>query len=335
MKLNKIIILACAVIAVRSATAQPANPIAAASNPVVASGTGVTINRGDLDEALASHRAQLMALAPAQQILIQKELLTNLIDSKLVLAKATDADKAAGAKAADLQMTADMENAGSKEAFDMILKTNGVSEAMLRSRLTDQETITVVLQRVLNVNVSDADIKGYYDAHTAEFEQPAMAHISHILIYTVDPTTEAALPESELVMRRRMAESVVKAARAGQDFEALAKQVSEDPGSKALGGDLLPFPRGEMAPEIDSAVFSMTNNQISDVITTSVGYQIIKVLDLVPAKKTSYLTAAQQIKQVLTRQKFGQLATPYLDGLQRAANVQILDPTLSAPTPAM
>jgi parvulin-like peptidyl-prolyl isomerase len=177
-------------------------------------------------------------------------------------------------------------------------------------------------------------VQHYYETHTADFEQPQMAHVSHILIFTIDPVTQEALPDTQLLARRRVAESIVKAARAGSDFESLAKQVSEDPGTKAVGGELLPFPRGEMAPEIDSAVFSMTNNQVSDVITTSVGYQIIKLLELIPAKKTSYLTAADQIKQVMMREKFSELAAPYLDGLQKAANVRILDPNLAAPTPS-
>jgi parvulin-like peptidyl-prolyl isomerase len=83
-----------------------------------------------------------------------------------------------------------------------------------------------------------------------------------------------------------------------------------------------------MASEIDAAAFALTNNEVSDVITTSVGYQIIKLIEKIPSKKTSYLTAIADIKQGLTRQKFAQLAPPYLDGLQKAAGVEILDPSL-------
>ncbi|HEY3763401.1 MAG TPA: peptidylprolyl isomerase [Verrucomicrobiae bacterium] len=334
MKLKQIVITLCALIAAGPVLAQNAASVAAASNPVIASGTGITITRGDLDEALSGYRAQIRTLSPADLVVLQKQMLTNLINEKLVLTKASDADKTAGQKAADLRITADIENLGSQQAFDGALRTNGFTQAQYRSKIADEETVSVALKRLLNITVSDQEVQSYYDAHTANFEQPEMAHVSHILIFTVDPVTQAALPDIQLLQRRRLAEQIVKASRSGADFEALAKQASEDPGTRASGGELLPFPRGVMSSAIDSAAFSMTNNQVSDVITTSDGYEIVKLLDRVPAKKTSYLTAAEQVRQILTRQKFQQTAVPYLDGLQRAANVQILDPTLAAPTPS-
>src|SRR6202034_703020 len=110
----------------------------------------------------------------------------------------------------------------------------------------------------------------YYENGSADYEQPEMVRISHILIFTVDPMTHATLPAAQLDVRRKLSENIVKAARAGADFSKLAKQVSEALGSKANGGELLPFPRGQMASEIDAAAFALTNNEVSDVITTSV-----------------------------------------------------------------
>ena len=298
------------------------------TNAVIARGTGIEIKRSDLDDAMAAYKTQIQTLTPAQALLFQRQTLTNLINNRLLLAKATDEDKAAGKKAADLQITAAIENVGSQEAFDQLLKTNGLTEAGLRAKRTDDATAEAVIQRELKVSVTDDEVKKYYDTHAADYEQPEMVRISHILIFTVDPMTHATLPAAQLDVRRKLSENIVKAARAGADFAKLAKQVSEDLGSKANGGELLPFPRGQMLHEIEDAAFSMTNNQVSDVITTSVGYQIIKLLDKIPSKKTSYLTAITDIKQGLTRQKFAQLAPPYLDGLQKAAGVEILDSNL-------
>ena len=63
------------------------------------------------------------------------------------------------------------------------------------------------------------------------------------------------------------------------------QQYSEDPGSKDNGGELPAFPRGQMVPEFEAAAFSLTNNQISDVVTTQYGYHIIQLLGKTPAKK--------------------------------------------------
>src|SRR5580658_5383027 len=109
MKLKKIVISICALIAAGPVLAQNAASVAAASNPVIASGTGVTITRGDLDEALSGYRTQIQSLSSAQLLLLQKQMLTNLINEKLVLTKATDTDRTAGQKAADLRITAAIE----------------------------------------------------------------------------------------------------------------------------------------------------------------------------------------------------------------------------------
>lgn len=329
--MKKTIILSTGITAILCVLATTAfadtNAVADASlgNPVIAQGTGLEIKRGDLDDAMASIK---QTIPPAQIILAEKQILNQLIDTKLLLAKATDADKAAGTNAADLQITAAIENAGSQEAFDQRLMTNGLTEAGVRAKLTDDATVQAVLQHELKATVTDVEVKNYYDTHTADYEQPEMVRISHIFIFTVDPVTHETLPAAQLDARRKLSDNIVKAARAGADFGKLAKQVSEDLGSKANGGELLPFPRGQMAPEIDTAAFSLTNNQVSDVITTSVGYQIIKLLEKIPSKKINYLTAIADIKQGLTRQKFAQLAPAYLEGLQKAAGVEILDPSL-------
>jgi foldase protein PrsA len=299
---------------------------ASSGSPVVARGTGFEITRGDLADAMAKIK---QPIPPAQMILAQKQILNSLIDTKLLLAKATDADKASGKKAADLQITADIENLGSQEMFDQRLKTNGLTEAGFRSKLADEATIQEVIKRELKINISDDDVQKFYDSHrVSAFETPEMARISHILIFTVDPVTREALPAGQQLSQRKLADDLLKNIRDGVDFQALAKQYSEDPGSKESGGVLPPFPRGQMAQEIDDAAFSLTNNQVSGIITTSTGYQIIKVLERIPASRTPYLTAVPKIKEFLTQQQIQKLAPSYLESLKASAGVEILDPDL-------
>jgi parvulin-like peptidyl-prolyl isomerase len=338
--------LAAALCGSRTAAAAGTNAAAAAAfgNPVIARGTGLEITRADLDEAMSGLKAQTRSLTPALILQVQKQMLDRLIETRLLLTKATDTDKAAGKKTAELRITALKVDAGSPEALERQLKTLGLTEAELNAKITREATAQAVLQRELKVAVTDDEAKSYYDTHTFEFEQPEMARVEHILIFTVDPITHAALPGAQLDARRKLGENLVQAARAGTDFAALAKKYSEDPGSKAAGGELPPFPRGQMAPEIDAAAFALTNNQVSDVITTSIGYQIIKLLDKTPPKKTDYLTAIASIRQGLTQKKTDQLGLAYLNRLKKAAAVEILDPDLkpadangsdnASPTPA-
>ncbi len=80
------------------------------------------------------------------------------------------------------------------------------------------------------------------------------------------------------------------------------------------------FTHGQMVPEFDAAAFSLTNNQISDVVTTEYGYHIIKLLDKTPAKKLALTdkvppsdtaTLSDEIKDFLTRQKLQEQAPEY------------------------
>ncbi len=335
-----------------------ANPAAAMASlfgdPVVAKGKGFEIKQSELDEVMlgikSAAAAQGQTIPPEQLLTIESQMLNRLVQIQILLQKATDADKAVGKKKADAQLAALLERAGSQEVFDRQLKAVGITTDELRLKVTQEATATAVMTRDLGVaSVTDAEAKDFYNAHPSDFEVPETVHVRHILLLTMDSTTRAPLPDDQIKAKRKQIGDILKRARAGEDFGKLAAQYSEDPGTKDNGGELPPFakasvdPAHAMVPQFEDAAFSLSTNQISDVVTTSYGYHIIKLLDKNPAKKLALtdkvpmtdVIISDKIKDYLTNQKTEVLAPAYLDKLKKGADVEILDADLKAAMAAM
>ena len=314
-------------------------------DPVIAKGKGFEIKRSELDEAVmgiqSTAAARGQTISPGQLTQIEGKLLGQLIQVQLLLQKTTEADKSNGVQRTDLQMKALLERFGSQEAFERQMKAAGMTAADLRAKIAQKLTAEAVLMRELNVTIMDAEAKQFYDDtnNSADFEQPEMVHVRHILLLTMDPVTRAPLTADQQPAKRKQIDDLLKRIRGGADFAALAKQYSEDPNSKDNNNEMT-LVRGNpgIPTEVEAAAFSLTNNQVSDVITTAYGYHIIKLLDKTPAKKLaltdkvplSDMTVAAKVKDYLTQQKNEKLAPAYLEKLRKAADVQILDAGLKA-----
>jgi peptidyl-prolyl cis-trans isomerase D len=122
------------------------------------------------------------------------------------------------------------------------------------------------------MGVSDAQIAEYYGSHKQEFEQPEEVHVRHILIR---PKTEDEAGWNDALKRAR--EVYAKAVAPGADFAALAKEYSEDPGSKSSGGDLGWFSRGRMVKEFEDAAFALKPGEVSEPVKSKFGYHILKL----------------------------------------------------------
>lgn len=101
-------------------------------------------------------------------------------------------------------------------------------------------------------------------------------HASHILIAYKGARSAGPKIERTKEQAKKRAEGVQKKAQGGGDFQALAKQYSDDPGSGPRGGDLGTFTRPQMVKPFADAAFSLSPGQVSDVVETDFGFHVIK-----------------------------------------------------------
>jgi peptidyl-prolyl cis-trans isomerase C len=324
--------------ATNAAVPAPSKPLVDDTNlfpdTVVAKGKGVEVKRSQLDDEVVRIKSSLagrgQTLPPEQMPMVEQSVLDRLIQMQLLLGKATDADKAKAKAETAKHFEEIRTNAPSDEVLDRRLKLAGMTRQGLLDKMTEEATAENVLERELKINVTAADIQKYYDANTAKFEEPEMVRASHILIGTRDSKTGTELSPEQKAAKRKLAEDLLKRARAGEDFAKLAKEYSEDPGSKDNGGEYK-FPKGQMVPEFEAAAFALKTNEISDVVTTQFGFHIIKLSEKIPAQKVPLEKASAYIKNALTMQQLQEQAPAFFAKLRKDNNVEILDPKLKAP----
>jgi parvulin-like peptidyl-prolyl isomerase len=196
--------------------------------------------------------------------------------------------------------------------------------------MLEESTAQAVMERELKINVSDSEVQKFYDDNPSKFEQPEMVRASHILMSTRDPDTNKELSEDQKAAKRKKAEEVLKRAKAGEDFAKLAKEYSEDPGSKDRGGEYQ-FARGQMVAPFETAAFSLKTNEVSDIVNTEFGYHIIKLSEKIPAKKVELAKVSTDIKEYLKNEQLKKRQQDFLDYLQKLKkeyHIEVLDENL-------
>jgi peptidyl-prolyl cis-trans isomerase D len=141
------------------------------------------------------------------------------------------------------------------------------------------------------VKPTEADLQSFFTKHKDQYRVMEKRRAQFLVVpagqflSNLDDTIEAAhilfrvSPGAKDAEVKAKAEDIIKRAKAGEDFSALAAKYSEDKESAGKGGVLPPFHRGGPAgKEFDDAAFSLKPDQISDPIRTPQGYEIIKVL---------------------------------------------------------
>ncbi len=320
-----------------AATATPSEPAGSASVDLkdpVATVDGDKISKAQLDEAFdkAVQMTGVKAsdLSPEQKLEGYRQILDELITEKLV-------NKAAAGitvpqSDVDAQIAKIKAQFPSDEDFSKQLAQVGQTPEQLSDTIKKmlQQQRWLEGQLAGKTEVTDEEAKKFYEENKTEFQQPETVKASHILF-------RVSKDDSEDVVNQKLkaAQGAETRAKKGEDFTALAKELSEEPGAKESGGDLGFFPKDRMVPEFAEVAFTEKVGDISDPVRTQFGWHVIKVTDKKGAGTLPYDEVKEQLIGYLKNKKQEEAAQELLKSLRDSAKIEnTLPPPAPAPSPS-
>lgn len=299
------------------------------ANPVLAKGKGFEIKQNEIEEGFIDYKANMASRGQSvredQRSIVESNLLQRYIITKILMNNATDADKAKAKESTDKLVAEAKKQFPTEELFLQQLKATGMTPEQFRARAHEQTLSEIVVEREVKskITVTDEQAKKFYEENPARFERPETVRAAHILISTINTATQEPLPLEKKKEKEKLAKDLKARADKGEDFAKLAKEFSEDPGSKEKGGEYT-FARGEMVPEFETAAFSMKTNQISDVVETRYGFHIIKTLQKIAPEKVEFAKVLPDLKEGLAQQEAQKKLPEYFEKIKKEANVEIV-----------
>jgi len=220
-----------------------------------------------LYQRLSRYTNQLQHLPKDQVMLLIQQLAVQRAEKDLLLLTAKENKISVAEDTVQAQLEAIYSNYGGEESFQNQILSQGLTMDFVREDVRDQLIIQNYLNDVLfaEIGVDEQELQDAY-------QQDKLATVRHILLLTQGKS------ESEKKEIYKKMEDLLAQARSGKDFVELAKQYSEDPGSKDNGGLYENFARGTMVKPFEEAAFNNPVGSISDIIETRYGYHIVKVI---------------------------------------------------------
>ena len=273
-----------------------AGPLAAQDkDPLVAKVNGTEIHQSDL--AVAEEEAgQIPPMSPDAK----KDYLVQFLSDMILVSKAAEAKK-----------MADSDTFKRRIAF-------------AREKLLMED----MLQSVGKAALTDEAMHKVYDEAVKQMGEVQEVHARHILIRAA-PGDEKASKAAEDKIK-----AVIARLKKGEDFEKVAKEVTEDPSGKANGGDLGYFTKEQMVPEFSEVAFKLEKGQISEPVKTQFGWHVIKVDDKRVKPLPTFEEVKPQIEQFVTRKAQAELVTSLRASAKIEKMYKVEEPKPPAAPPA-
>ena len=291
----------------------------------VASVNGVAVSQEQFDRVMAPYELQIAAMgggAVTEEQIAQviTKVLDNLIATELLYQESQKSGIKVEGKEINETYDAQKAQFQNDAEFQEALKQSQYNDSSFRDEIKQWLSIQHFIGKKFseNTTISDEEVKKYFNDNPDKFQQPAQVRASHIMII-VDSDADQSKKDDA----KKQIEQVMRRLKAGEDFAALAKEVSQDISSKENGGDLDYFSKGDLPQSFEDAAFALKPGEISGIVETEYGYHIIKLTDKIDAKKITYNESKEDIKNGLKTNKVNSDVNKYVAELRGKASVEI------------
>jgi parvulin-like peptidyl-prolyl isomerase len=166
------------------------------------------------------------------------------------------------------------------------------------------------------INVGDSEVQNYYDRHMKSANLQVRA--SQIFIAIPENADNATVVE-----REKLAKSLLDRAQKGEDFAKLAREYSEDAGTRAEGGDLGFISRDILPKPMEELVFSMNVGDVRGPVRADRGFHVIKVVDKHAKESKPFAEVQDDIRIRLRQREMERQTKIYLSDLRKKILVDI------------
>jgi peptidyl-prolyl cis-trans isomerase C len=208
---------------------------------------------------------------------------------------------------------------GGKKKFKMALKNSGITDEQYREKLKKKHLVKrfITVEVKEKAQVSDEEIKAYYEANKKKFMRPEARRLMHILI-SVKPEATA----EERQAKKARAQEVIDKINAGQDISAVAWDYSDGP-YRVKGGDLGMVHRGRLYPTLEKEVFQLEPGRLSGIIETIHGYHVVRVEEVMPQEQMRLEDVYKNVQKELTEKKEKQLQEALTTKIRAEARIEV------------
>ncbi len=180
-----------------------------------------------------------------------------------------------------------------------------IERGMVEPGVALRKAVELVLDDFPRSGWTEDQLRAYYHAHEADYRRPEEVHLRQILVPNRDDVEQAH-----------------QAITAGDDFAQVAARFSQEPNAQ-MGGDQGRLAREDLPAKYADVIFDLDAGEVTDIVTADYGFHIFQVVERFPAEVQPFEDVADEIRQVLERQRVDEIVAGFIYEARERYNVVV------------